>query len=401
MLPILEKYLNLTQETEMPRIFCRWAFLSAAATCLGRRVQFEHGHTTIYPNMYVMLVGSPASRKSTAIKNIRKFLENAGYENFGPTKSSKQKFLLDWQEKSEGGNLMEMLEKDFNEPSEMFICSEEFLDFIGLGNFDFISLLTTMWDNLSEYEERVKNSSSSKIINPTLNLLGAATPVNLALGIPKEASGQGFMSRVIFIHSDPVDKKITFPPKPCPKIKQELVEFFTALHGFQGTVDCSPSAAKLIDAIYKRWENVFDVKLEYYAGRRLDHLLKLCCVIAACNFSSTITEANVIEANTYLLQAELSMDKALTYFGNARNLEASNKVLDVIRASPEAIPITEVWKRVNTYFEKISDLGEVVKNLVQAEKITNMGASLVAIKRELPDFADMTDFNTYLLPQER
>ena len=85
-------YLSYSSDTEVPINFHRWAIISALGAFLGRQYYFQHGAFSIHPNMYTMLIGSPGTRKSTAIKLVKKLLNDAGYETIAADKTSKEKF---------------------------------------------------------------------------------------------------------------------------------------------------------------------------------------------------------------------------------------------------------------------------------------------------------------------
>src|ERR1700749_2585021 len=89
------QYLQYVGETEAPIFYHRWAALSMIGAYLGRQYSFSLGHFELYPNQYVMLIGDPGTRKSTAIKIAKKVLTGAGYTTISADKSSKEKFILD------------------------------------------------------------------------------------------------------------------------------------------------------------------------------------------------------------------------------------------------------------------------------------------------------------------
>src|SRR3990172_10634322 len=91
----IEQYLQYIGDTEAPQIFHRWCAISLLGVWLGRSVTFKFGHTEIFPNNYIMLMGTPGTRKSSAIKIAKKLLKEAGYDKFAGDKTSKEKFLLD------------------------------------------------------------------------------------------------------------------------------------------------------------------------------------------------------------------------------------------------------------------------------------------------------------------
>lgn len=405
---LIEMYLDFLEDTEPPEQFHRWSFISCIATQLGRNVYFTHGHSKIYPNMYTMLVGAPATRKSTSIKIAKKILEDAGFNRFSFSKSSKQKFLLDWSDGALGTStgappsVADMLDAPVTGlgeellANECFIAQDEFIDFIGQGNFDFITLLTTLWDNPERYDERFKNSNPVSILTPTLNVLGGITTQSIAMALPQEANGSGFLSRLILVYSNPSGKSITFPKTPREEHRQVFISRLQDIRKLRGEAQIDSEGRALLTKIYTGWRNELDVKLEYYAGRRLTHLLKLCLVCAALRNSLEITCEDIIKANTILHFTECSMSNALQMIGTARNLEAMTKVFDFIARHNSPVRVTDVYKNTVTYFEKLSDLMQVLNNLQEAKRIHLKDGMLHASNTKISDLGDTTNLYKYI-----
>ena len=116
--------------------------------------------------MYVMLVGNPGTRKSTAIKGIVKVIAAAGFTAFAADKTNKEKFLMDLAgEQGSGGgrdseeaitNLFGSSASNFGDPREMYIPADEFNEFVGgsVGSLDFLSLLGSLWQRLPKLLSR-------------------------------------------------------------------------------------------------------------------------------------------------------------------------------------------------------------------------------------------------------
>ena len=161
-------------------------------------------------------MGATGTRKSTAIKLATKLIEAAGYETIAAEKTSKEKFLEDLAgDVAEGtvadANLADLnLFGEFGEDTdrEVFISADEFNDFIGLGNLDFISLLGSLWDKSGYYRYRIRNGKSIRIYNPTVSILGRNTPSNFAL-FPCIYAWSRIFARLILIHGRKTEEKIT------------------------------------------------------------------------------------------------------------------------------------------------------------------------------------------------
>ena len=389
-------YLQYTSKTECPTFFHRWTAVTSLSAYLGRQIFFRHGHFTLYPNLYCMLVGSPGTKKSSAIKIGAKLLKQAGYDTFAAKKTRQEKFLLDLAEQSErleiknlngsaadallDANLwgddpitsdLDTAENYINKPpAECFIAADEFNNFIGLSNLDFVSILGELWDFEGVYDYKLKNSKSVFIPNPTLSILGGNTPTGFAQAFPTESIGQGFFSRLLLVYGEPSGIRYTFHPPPDLVIQEELITLLSRIKKeVTGEVKMSPEAMELLDQIYNSWPGMDDIRFEHYANRRLTHLLKLALVLVASRVSSHIEAEDVIYANTLLTFTEQLMPKALGEFGKASNSDIAHKVMATIDAARTPISFQLLWKATHADFNNRNQLVEILGNLQVAEKI--------------------------------
>jgi Protein of unknown function (DUF3987) len=412
----LSSYLQYASNTEVPATYHRWCAIAGLGAFLGRRYYFTHGHFTINPNIYCMLVGVSGTRKSTAIKLIRKLLTEANYNTFAAEKTTKEKFILDLSGETEDEpqtygkkkvNVDDILDKNLwgDEPeskpdAELFIAADEFNDFFGNGNVEFISLLGTLWDYSGVYRNRIKNGKSVSINNPTVSILGGNTPTNLALAFPPEIIGQGFFSRLLFIYGEPNGRRITFPAPPDPEHTRALIDWLGAIRKVSiGGAILDGQAEKLLDKIYRGSTQLDDPRFESYSTRRFSHLLKLCIIVSASRISNTITESDVIYANTILFHAEQYMPKALGQFGKSKNSDVLHKIVSLVAAAEGLVTFKDIWKHVSSDLEKMTDLSTLLQNLIAADKIQSIAGKgflpRVSMVREVSsttvDYSLLTD----------
>ena len=376
------QYLEYVKETECPVFFHRWCAIASIGAFLERRYHFQHGHFDIYPNCYVMLIGNPGTRKSTAIKIIQSLIMQAGYTDIAADKTSKEKFLLDLAGEDAPADPLEasLWGKEADDVSNCFIMADEFNDFFGNNNLEFISLLGTLWDYRGVYESRVKNSKSVAIPNPTISILGGNTPTGFSIAFPIEILGQGFFSRLLLAYSDPTGRRITFPTKPSVSDTLGIVEELRRIKTTAiGTATLTTDARKLLDKIYKSYTGVNDVRFESYSNRRFTHLLKLCLIHSAAECSTTITEQVVIHANTVLSHTEKLMPKALGEFGKAKDSDITHKVMQILDSTNRVLSLGEIWKHVHNDLESVGKLGDLIRNLIVADKV-------IAVKNPIPGF---------------
>lgn len=395
----ISQYLKFTSKTECPTFFHRWTAVTCLSAYLGRSIHFNHGHFTLYPNLYTMLIGNPGTKKSSAIKIGAKLMKQAGYKTFAAKKTRQEKYLLDLAEQStrldtaaQGGGetgIDDILDSNlFGEsslddpehytdkpPAESFIAADEFNNFIGVGNLDFASILGELWDYEGVFDYKLKNSKSIYIPNPTVTILGGNTPTGFSSAFPVEAIGQGFFSRLLLVYGEPSGIKFTFPPPP-DTVQQGLL--IALLHRIKeevkGEIVMSEEATELLHKIYHGWSGIDDVRFEHYANRRLTHLLKLCLVVVASRVGNTMQVRDVVYANTLLTHTENLMPKALGEFGKSKHSAISNKVMDIIASADIPMRFKGIWKLVHQDLDNRQQLVEIVNNLQVAEKIQAIGS---------------------------
>jgi hypothetical protein len=190
---------------------------NAISSTLGKNLWISRGHFRVFPNLYVMLNGRTRDRERLACSLLQDLLEESGYEYFAADRSSKEKFIQDladgitfnreqvedlFSSATFGNN--EASSGSSTKPRECLILAEEFQDFLGQNNIDFIAFLTKMWSFTGTYRYRLKTGRSVGITEPCINLLGGSTSATFALTFPPEIAGQGFLARLILIGGEPM-----------------------------------------------------------------------------------------------------------------------------------------------------------------------------------------------------
>lgn len=380
---LLDEYLSYTADTEPPMIFHRWSMISCIGAALGRQCYLPFGDGEIYPNMYVMLIGEPGSRKSTAIKLAKKTLALTGYDKFSADRTSKEKFLIDLEGKTgedgealAGNNALAGMfgdEVEGSDPCETFIVSDEFNEFVGAGNIDFLSMLGNLWDWNSPqvpFKQRLKTSRSVSIYQPTISILSGNTHSGFTQAFPPEAIGQGFMSRLLLIFADPSGKKIAFPTRPSEEAKLSIVRLLEEMRSkVVGEMAPSKQARAMLEVIYRSFVVLNDSRFKHYSSRRFTHLLKLCMICAASNMRTEIGVADVLYANTILTYTEHFMPRAMGEYGKSRNADVLAKIVGILGDAKKPMQQNEIWKQVQGDLDRPDDLIKLLAGLVQADKI--------------------------------
>lgn len=409
---LMSSYLQYTEHSEPPKIYHRWCLLSSVGALLARKYWVPFGHERLFPNIYVMLIGEPATRKSTSIKTIKKLLTRSDYETISADKTGKEKFLIDLEGLEEGeqvsfkqAKLDSITERNLfgssgvaslSEPKEVFIMADEFNDFAGLNNTQFYDTLGSLWDfddPNKPYTSRFKNQSVS-IFQPTVSILGGNTQENFARAFPPEIIGGGFLSRMLLIHGERSKARYTFPPTPAEEDTLRVIDSFRNLRtSFRGEAKLTDAARTLFDTIYRDSSyEIRDVRFKYYNGRRFTQLIKTSLIISACFGQDEINEEHVITANTILAAAESNMHNAMGEFGKSKNSAVTNVVMSVLEKTRKALTIQELWSFVDKDLEKVSSLVEIMQNLQHAGKVQVVDRGKWLPKKEVKKKLDYVDF---------
>jgi hypothetical protein len=380
---LFDLYFEYTKNTEATTIHHRWSMVGCLSALLGRQVWLPFGEFRIFPNQYIMLIGESGARKSTAIKMAKKVLSAHGYKNFSAEKTTKEKFLLDLEGLEEASDaevantqVMQNLglgDIHASEPKEVFIVADEFNDFMRTGDTEFHSMLGALWDWDDEtkgYTQRLKNSKSVSIYQPTINLLGGNTHVGFADMFPPASLGQGILSRMLLIFAEPSGRKIAFPEPADAAIRAQLSGLLTQIkEKIQGPMKMTDKAKDMMQTIYNSYSGVTDIRFNSYNTRRYTHLWKMCILVAAARLKMEVGVAEVLYANTVLAYAEHFMPRALGEFGKSKNSEVAGKILQVLEKAGHALTVDQLWEQVQSDLDKMQDLALLLEGLRQADKI--------------------------------
>ena len=394
MTPLLKDIIKLAENQEAADFSYLWAGLSCIAAQLARNVYIPFGNGKIYPNLYVMFVGDPGKRKSTAIKDLKKRIKAAGYQNICGDKVTMQKYLLDLAGVGEGSiedsNITEFnlgITLGANDYVESYINQDEFSDFIGINNYPFISLLGNFWDIDEPYVYRTKNGQSIEIPSPIVNILGATTPSQFNTIFPPAISEQGFLSRLIIVNIPESKRKIARPLPSDANVIEKVVDGLKAVRKLSGELVMSDAVWDKLEEIYLSWQPVEDTRFAHYSTRRHTQLLKLCILATCSRYTIEMSVDDVVFANTLLSFTEHFMPQALGQFGKNKDGDVNSKVISYLRSSfPTAKSLQDIIIPISTETDVLS-LQKILTNLVVAEKVvaTSNGKYLP----KLPSYKDI------------
>lgn len=403
----LDAYMAMVEDTESPRVYHLWSALTAVSACLGRRNYLPFGAGQIYPNLYTLLVGSAAGRKSTAMNTAASMLRECTSIRFAQDDCAGKKqgivgMLIDEDDEDpkdgiemdiENAITIQDLSKiqisgsGFKLPTKevhpkhndkyfAFIAASEFTNFTGHGNSEFLTFLGKLYDG-EPYDYRLKKKSERLVMdNPLLSLIGCTTPTLIAEAFPEAAIGQGFMSRLILVYGGKKYKQIPRPRPFNPQLVEYVQKRFSEIHySFEGEFTETTAAVDFTQKVYESKNNLTDGRFSYYLERRGTHLLKLGMVLAAARGKKRIVEEDYYLADLILRTTEKHMPDALGEFGMSPIAAAKQRILEFIGHAREPVSINVIHAYTHRDL-RISDLGAVLNELTMLGKIKSIRSQI-------------------------
>ena len=377
---LIDLYLKVLGEsnTECSEFAHVWSMVSAVGALLERRVKLPFGDNYVVPNQYVMLVGPPGARKSTAIKQVMRLMEEAGYTKFAADKATVQSLWRDLAGLDEFGNpkgTTDLAGIDLDdllgakEYTPLFICRDEMADFLGDANLEFVRNLGTMWDIDRPYDYRVKGAAPVVIPTPTINLLGGTTPSQYHKMFPPEMEGQGFLSRLIRVAVRETGRRIPDPPKMNPELLAQIVSVMERLQVLSGEAKLSSEANELRKQQYISWKGLRDKRFVTYETRRYTHLMKLCIIKAACSLRLNIEEEDFRWANAFLSYTEFHMGATQGFYGKGDSGDVAGILLAILEKADRPLILPELYKPVAMHMKGMAELHQLLDSMMKADMV--------------------------------
>lgn len=318
------------------------------AAALQRKCSLNWGTFTLFPNMYIVLVGPSGCRKGTAMGPGFSFIRKLGLRMAAEatTREALIKALKDCNDNT-------VIKDVVHIHSSLTIFSQELTVFLGYNNQQLMADLCDWFDCRDLWVYRTKNMGTDEIHGVWVNLIGATTPDLLASTLPQDAIGGGLTARMIMIYETQKGKIV-----PLPRVTEEELTLAELLQSdlekinlmggeFQPTEDFINYWVEWY--VYQSHNPPFDhPKFGGYLERRGMHVLKLSMICSASESNDMlITEKHLKRAIGLL---ELVENKMI-------------RVFDGVGASPVSAILTSVLHYIATV--KVCKLTDLMSRFYQ------------------------------------
>jgi len=247
----ISSYLKMVENTEPPLPFHQWSCLSSLSVLAGRRFWFNLGPIVYYPNLYVVLVGNPGVKKSSAMNRSKDIARHVGCCPIAATQSTKEAITLEMSSEKFAGRRVFYHNQEQIEYNQFAIFATELTQFIGVNPLGMLDFLTTVYDE-KVYEVKTKNKGNDYIKGPYITLLACMTPEIVKGYLKMNILTGGFARRTVFVHCSN-GEIIPIPDftKEQKLAMQQCIDFGKALQDRSGEFKFSPEGQKW----YVNWYN--------------------------------------------------------------------------------------------------------------------------------------------------
>lgn len=339
----ISAFMLYTENTEPPKLFRKWAAISAIASALQRKVRVEWGTDLMfYPNLYVVLVGPSATGKGTAMSPALNIMNEVPAVRMSAQATSLQALIRRLKETNLTDIDMETGAQQYH--SSMTILSKEFTVFLGYHNKELMATLCDWYDCDNRWTYETISRKKEEIVGVWVNLIAGTTPDLIQSSLPIESIGGGLTSRIIFIFEEKKDKLVILPTKTQKEL--ELRECL--VHDLE-KISMISGGFKWTEGFVSAWGDwchecevsppFYDTRFDGYLGRRRSHVMKLSMIVSASHgrHDLVLSSDDLEEAIILLKEAENKMglvfkgvgksnisdmlQKSLVFFENSRTSE--------------------------------------------------------------------------------
>lgn len=394
----LENYMTYCEGNEVPKSFHKWAGLNALSCLVSRRIWMNMGAFSVHCNLYVVLVGKPADKKSTAMNIARKLVNVAGVK-VAPSSITKERIyeLMDSKNDKSGCNSEFEYDDEMHKVSHLSLFCNEMVTLLSSGGnaLGMIEFLTDIWDK-DFHDIDTKNKGSNVIYGPNITVLACMTPDQTTGLLKQEIITGGFSRRCIFVTPDGYSPPIAIPKlteyqreawNNCLEIAEELK---TVKGEFLFSDDGETFYVDWYNQIHHEKQSVHNPIQQYYLNTLPRYVLQIAMLLSLSeDRENRYLDKKILEQSVKEL-APILPNLTDIFTGSGRNELASvqGKVKSILERSES--PVTRKFLAKNLFNDATQqELTDTLQHMVATDQIKeSMSGGLVRYFLVGKDYGD-------------
>ena len=254
----LQAYHIYSSGNEAPDAFHSWGAYAVLSSCCGPNLWKDMGTIgNIQPNLYIMFVGPPGIKKSTA-KDIARRLVAKIHTNkhplpMSPASTSKEALIKFMAEEKSPCRMVYSWDNKTRPYTKISIYSDAFVNLVQVGGdpLGWVQILTEIYNPQPAFDASTISRGSVTLPYPYVTLLGCMTPELTKSLINENALSGGFSRRTIYIfanrNSKPVDEPVVTPEQA--EAERVLIDHGRRIQSLTGRFEFTPDGKRA----YNEW----------------------------------------------------------------------------------------------------------------------------------------------------
>lgn len=375
----LQNFMTYAEGCETPELYDVWSAMATLSSVVSRRVWISQGYYTIYPNLYIVLVGAPGGRKTTAMNMCKDMLREIGNIPFAATAMTKEALCRYMSTQCMRKFPIPNTTKE-KEYTPITLCLTELSHFLGTNSAHMIDFLTTIYDQ-EVYDAKTKNKGDDIIPGPYLTVLACTTPTNITRYLREDVISGGFSRRALFAfeldEGDPIAFPVVTPEasaawRSCVSWAQELD---TVAGEFAWTAPATIWYKHWYDGLFNSLKNHDNIMTRGYYKSKHIQLLKVAMLVALSdNVELKLEKIHLEVALEMLDKLEVNLPKVFEAMGRNELAPIAARMVEMLEMVGQPVQESKI---LNEFFRDADtrELYGIIAHLAKTERIIRITES--------------------------
>ncbi len=388
----LQAYHIYSSGNEAPDAFHSWAAYAVLSTCCGPNLWKDMGTIgNIQPNLYIMFVGPPGIKKSTAKDIARRLVGKIHTPKhplpIAPASSSKEAFIKFMSEEKSPCQMSFAWQDKLRKYTKASIYSDEFVNLVQVGGdpLGWVQILTEIYNPQPTFDAATISRGSVNLPYPYITLLGCMTPELTRSLINENALSGGFSRRTIYIFANRNSKPVPEPIITPDQIEAEksLIEHGRRIQALTGRFEFSNSGKKLYNTWYaqnfEELENATSAAQQNFLQSKSVQVIKVAMLSRlALSDQLILDEEEVHLAIALVTESQKHIDTIFSGVGRNPHAATMSGIQQFIKLHCERPPHYVTRKKIYAAFlnhAQQKDIDTLIEQMTAVEQVKQVQAT--------------------------
>lgn len=388
----LQAYHIYSSGNEAPDAFHAWAAYAVLSTCCGPNLWKDMGTIgNIQPNLYIMFVGPPGIKKSTAKDIARRLVGKIHTPKhplpIAPASSSKEAFIKFMSEEKSPCQMSFAWQDKLRKYTKASIYSDEFVNLVQVGGdpLGWVQILTEIYNPQPTFDAATISRGSVNLPYPYITLLGCMTPELTRSLINENALSGGFSRRTIYIFANRNSKPVPEPIITPEQIEAEklLIEHGRRIQSLTGRFEFSDAGKKLYNTWYaqnfEELENATSAAQQNFLQSKSVQVIKVAMLSRlALSDQLVLDEEEVQLAIALVTESQKHIDTIFSGVGRNPHAATMSGIQQFIKLHCERPPHYVTRKKIYAAFlnhAQQKDIDTLIEQMTAVEQVKQVQAT--------------------------